>query len=90
MTWSFKDNRKYMVNFSEPAEYWPMLQALACTDSARKSEYVRVYSELMNKERKWEKKQFSRIAINMLPIAQSRKSRQLHSLLLLLRHEASA
>jgi ribonuclease J len=31
------------------------VQALACTDSACKSESLRVYSEIMNKERKWEK-----------------------------------
>jgi ribonuclease J len=32
-----------------------MLRALACTDSACKSGSLRVYSELMTKERKWEK-----------------------------------
>jgi ribonuclease J len=37
-----------------PAKDIYMLQALACTDSACKSDSLRVYSELMNKERKWE------------------------------------
>jgi ribonuclease J len=37
-----------------PAKDIYMLQALACTDSACKSESLRVYRELMSKERKWE------------------------------------
>ncbi len=37
-----------------PAKDIYMLQALACTDSACKSDSLRVYSELINKERKWE------------------------------------
>lgn len=38
-----------------PAKDIYMLQALACTDNACKSDSLRVYSESMNKERKWEK-----------------------------------
>lgn len=37
-----------------PAKDIYMLQALACTDSACKMDSLRVYSEIMNRSRKWE------------------------------------
>jgi hypothetical protein len=51
-----------------------LLQALACTDSACKSESLRVYSELIIRNANGKRKQFCQfIAINMLPIPQSVK-----------------